>query len=75
MRNPERFEALRKLTPMEAVQAWLNGDFGIGDEPALIEALRRDPKVTGTDEQIIDVFCDAFDEELDAPQTFERLCA
>ena len=29
------------------MQAWLNGEFGIDDEPALIEALRRDPRVIG----------------------------
>ncbi len=32
--NKERFERLRALTPMAAVRAWLDGDFGIGDEPA-----------------------------------------
>ena len=54
MRDRQRFESLRKLAPREAVQAWLNGEFGIDDEPALIEALRRDPRVIGSDDQIID---------------------
>jgi len=31
---------LRALTPIDAVQAWLDGDFGIGDEPALNLAIR-----------------------------------
>ena len=59
MRDRQRFESLRKLAPREAVQAWLNGEFGIDDEPALIEALRRDPRVIGSDDQIIDTFCNA----------------
>jgi hypothetical protein len=58
---------------MDAVQAWLNGEFGIDEEPALIEAIRRDPRVTGSDDEIIDTFCAALDEDWDAQQTFERL--
>jgi len=73
MRDRQRFESLRKLAPREAVQAWLNGEFGIDDEPALIEALRRDPRVIGSDDQIIDTFCNAMVEGWDAQRTFERL--
>lgn len=58
---------------MDAVQAWLNGEFGIDEEPALIEAIRRDPRVTGSDDEIIDTFCAALDEGWEAQQTFERL--
>jgi hypothetical protein len=57
----------------QAVQAWLNGEFGIDDEPALIEALRRDPRVIGSNDQIIDTFCNAMVEGWDAQRTFERL--
>ena len=46
MQNQERFEALRALTPIDAVQAWLDGDFGIEDQPALIAAIRKDPRVS-----------------------------
>ena len=73
MRDRQRFESLRKLAPREAVQAWLNGEFGIDDEPALIEALRRDPRVIGSDDQIIDTFSNAMVEGWDAQRTFERL--
>ena len=73
MRDRQRFESLRKLAPREAVQAWLYGEFGIDDEPALIEALRRDPRVIGSDDQIIDTFCNAMVEGWDAQRTFERL--
>ena len=58
---------------MAAVQAWLNGDFGLDDEPALIEALRRDPRVTGSDDEIFDTFFTALEEGWDAQQTFNRL--
>ena len=49
------------------------GEFGIDDEPALIEALRRDPRVIGSDDQIIDTFCNAMVEGWDAQRTIERM--
>jgi hypothetical protein len=73
MQNPQRFESLRRLAPMAAVQAWHNGDFGLDDEPALIEALRRDPRVTGSDDEIFDTFFTALEEGWDARQTFNHL--
>ena len=71
--NPERFERLRTLSPIEAVQAWLAGDFGMGDEPAMIEAIRKDTRVKLADDQIVDVVIEAIDEELDAADCLERL--
>ena len=73
MQNQERFEALRALTPIDAVQAWLDGDFGIGDEPALIAAIREDPRVSLSDDDIIDAVCDAIHDGLDAQACLERL--
>jgi len=71
--NKERFKKLQGLAPIDAVQAWLDGDFGIGDEAALIIAIRRDPRVTLSDDDMIDTIMDAMDENLDAPQCLERL--
>ena len=71
--NKERFERLRALTPIDAVRAWLDGDFGIGDEPAMIAAIRRDTRVTLSDDDITDAVCDAMDEGLDASACLERL--
>jgi hypothetical protein len=71
--NKERFERFRALAPIDAVRAWLDGNFGIGDEPALLEAIRRDTRVTGSDDDITDTICDAMDEGLDAQACLERL--
>jgi hypothetical protein len=71
--NRERFERLRALSPIDAVRAWLAGDFGIGDEPAMIEAIRRDTQVTLSNDAIIDAFFDAIDDGLDAPACLGRL--
>ena len=73
MLNRERFEALRALSPIDAVRAWLDGDFGFGDEPALIEAIRRDKRVTLSASDIMDAICDAMDQDLDAESCLARL--
>ena len=71
--NIERSERLRALTAIDAVRAWLGGDFGIGDEPTMIAAIRKDPRITRSDEEIADVICEGMDEELDAEACLERL--
>jgi hypothetical protein len=73
--NKERFERLRRLTPIEAVQVWLAGEFGIGDEPALISAIRKDGGVGCSDEEIIEKMGDAMDEDLDAASCLLRLAS
>jgi len=71
--NQERFDRLRALAPIDAVRAWLDGDFGIGDEPAMLAAIRRDARVAGSDDDITDAICDAMDDGLDASACLERL--
>ncbi len=73
--NPKRFEALKKLTPVAAVKVWMEGDFGIGDEAALIEAIRTDKRITRSDDEIIDFMADVLMEEeaSDAQQCLDRL--
>ncbi len=59
--NKERYEALRKLSPLEAVKAWLDGAFAIGDEPAMLVAIRKDPAISLKDREIENVIIDAMD--------------
>lgn len=75
--KPKRFEVLRKLTPIAAVKAWLDGDFGIGDEAALIEAIRKDKRITRSDDEIIDFMADALVEEQasEPQQCLDRLAS
>ncbi|HEX4122208.1 MAG TPA: hypothetical protein VH619_16445 [Verrucomicrobiae bacterium] len=70
--DKKRFEKLSALSPVDAVRAWLDGDFGIGDESALISAIRKDSRITISDEAIEDAIMDAMDEELDAEVCFKR---
>jgi len=71
--NTERSERLSALAPIDSVRAWLAGDFGIGDEPAMIAAIRKDPRITRSDDEIADVICEAMGDELDAETCLERL--
>jgi len=63
MADQNRFRKLRTLAPVAAVSAWLGGDFGFGDEAALIEAIRKDSRITRSDEEVIDFMADALMEE------------
>jgi hypothetical protein len=73
MVNQERFDSLRRLSPAEAVKAWLEGDFGVGDEAALIEAIRKDKRIIRSDDEIIDLMVEMMEEGLDGQAVLDRL--
>lgn len=74
MQNRERFERLRKLSPVEATKTWLEGDFGLDEEPALIEAIRRDKNIMLSDRKIIELFADGMmEQDVSAEEFLERL--
>jgi hypothetical protein len=72
-KNKEPSPRLRALSPIDAVQAWLDGDFGIGDEPAMIAAIRMDTRIVMSDDGIEDVIFNAMNERLDASTCLEQL--
>lgn len=59
----DRRARLVQMTPITAVRAWLRGDFGLGDEDALCAAIRRDPAVELTDDEIVSVFYEVLGED------------
>ncbi|SPE52914.1 hypothetical protein SBV1_1610006 [Verrucomicrobia bacterium] len=70
----QHFEHLRKLSPVEAARAWLNGDFGLDEEPAMIEAIRKDKRIRLSDDEIIDFFADVVSEDdWDAQRCLDEL--
>jgi hypothetical protein len=71
--NKNRFESLSALAPIDAVRAWLAGDFGMGDEPALISAIRQDSRISLSEDDITEVILDAMDNGMDATACLERL--
>ncbi len=54
---------LLQMPPITAVRAWLRGDFGMGDEDALCIAIRRDPGVELTRDEIVSVFYEVLGED------------
>ena len=72
-KNQERYDELQALAPIDAVRAWLNGEFGMGDEQAMITAIRRDTRISLSEDAIIATMFEAMTEGLDAPGCLERL--
>jgi hypothetical protein len=66
--NNTRFQRLRSLSPLEAARAWLTGEFGIYDEPAMIEAIRKDTRIKLSDAEIASFFFEALVDEAWDPQ-------
>ncbi|HEX6985854.1 MAG TPA: hypothetical protein VF170_10770 [Planctomycetaceae bacterium] len=73
--DSKRDKALSRLTPIEAIRAFLAGEFGIGDETAIVAAIRRDPRVTLTEDEVLEVLGDALEEGVDAETCLARLMA
>ena len=73
LQDKERFERLRALKPVEAVKAFLEGDFGIGDEPAIIEAIQKDSRISLSDDEIMEALCDALDAETKPETCLEQM--
>ena len=73
--DKQRFERLRSLSPVEAARAWLDGDFGMDEEPALIEAIRKDTRIKLSDDAIIDFFVEAMEGDWDAQHCLDELAS
>ncbi len=72
--NKERFEKLKLLSPAEAISAWLEGDFGVGDEPALVSAILKDTRIKLSPGAVEELLTDVMDdEEADAQAILDRL--
>ena len=69
----QRYERILALTPIQAVEAWLTGNFGLGDEPALLQAIRKDPRVVLDDEMMIGAIAAAMDEGMTPEECLDVL--
>ncbi|MGO8697003.1 MAG: hypothetical protein ACLQVY_04710 [Limisphaerales bacterium] len=69
----KRFEELKALRPVDAVRVCLDGDFGMSDEKALTSAIRKDRRITLSDDELLDLIVEAMEDGLDAPACLERL--
>jgi hypothetical protein len=73
MPDEQRMTRLKQLSPVESIQCWLDGDFGLDEESSLCFAIRKDPRITLSDDEIFDGVTEAIDTECNAHQCLERL--
>jgi|GEM_PF-2159973 hypothetical protein len=68
---------MRALPPLDAIKTFITGQFYPGDEDdALMEAIRKDPRVTLPDEELMEIIWDgmeAAEEAEDRPNDVERI--
>ncbi len=65
---PARTSFLRSLPALQAVRLLVNGEFKIGEDDLLIEAIRAGARIRCDKEAMWDILHDAMDDETD-PQT------
>jgi len=71
MRDIENYRRLERLSPLEAIRVFLDGDFTIGEDEALMSAIRGDLSVRLSDERIADIMADCMEIE-DSPEECYR---
>jgi len=65
-RKPRRYERLKKLTPQQAIQAWMDADFRVGEEEALLFAIRNGTNTKISDTALEALIWESIDAEEDA---------
>ncbi|MFM8379706.1 MAG: hypothetical protein ACKOB1_10330 [Planctomycetia bacterium] len=69
----DRINALKALSPLEAIRAWLSEAVGPEDRSALSLAIQRDRRIELDDDEIAYLVQDGIECGLDARAVFERL--
>ena len=71
----KRYERLRKLSPLKAIQAWMDGDFSINEEKALLDAVRTGTNTKLSDNEVADLIWESIDFEDDAQTCLSKIRA
>ena len=72
-RDPQNYARLQSLSADEAIKCFLEGAFGMGEDPALGHAIQKGLKIPLSIDRIIDVVSEAWDEGLTAEEVKNRL--
>ena len=75
IRDPKNFERLRSLKAEEAIACFLGGDFTIGEESALAEAVQKGLSLPLKKEEVETVLSDSMADEVSADECRRRLLA
>jgi len=62
-KNPQNYKRLENLPALEAVQVWLDGDFALEEEPALIHAIQSGISRKVASKTIIKILCKSLDDD------------
>ena len=73
IKDPKNYERLKRLSPLAAVQVWIDGDFSIGEDPALLFAIRTGTNTKLSDSEITDLICDSIEAEEDAKTCLAKI--
>lgn len=73
MSRSHQLERLKRLSPIEAIQTWLDGDFGLDEEPVLCAAIRKDLRITLSHDEIFASLSETMEDKCDAQRCVERL--
>jgi len=68
-----RLVALKTLSPLQAIQAWLCDSFDHGEQTYLVAAIQRDRRIELDDDEIAYVIHDAIEDGIPPAAVFERL--
>ena len=71
--DQDRLNALKHLSPLEAIRAWLSDTVGPGDRSALAVAIQRDRRIELDDDEIAYLVEDGIECGLDPRAVLERL--
>lgn len=72
-KNPQNYERLKNLPSLDAVQVWLEGDFEIEEEPALIQAIQAGIGRKVPSEKIIKILCQSLDDDVSPEDCLDKI--
>lgn len=68
-----RHARLASLSPVGAIRAFIEGAFGMNEESAIAFAIRQDPDVLLSDDEIVDQLAPAMGTDADPQALLDRL--
>lgn len=69
----ESFNRLESLDALGAVRAWLEDDYGCGEDRILVQAIRRQTGISLGDRAIWEVLSEAYADDATPAQALEQL--
>lgn len=75
MRDPKNYLRLQSLSANDAIACYLAGDFTIGEESALVDAIQKGLSLPMKKDEIEDILLDCLDDEATVEECRNALIA